>query len=145
MDKGNEGDVNTIDIEVKGLKEIQAKMTQMVVDLHGAPVLNAMRDSTLMVQRDARIAAPVDTGRLRASIVPEVKVAADQVQGIVGSNVEYAPYQEFGTGVYAMYPTSRSWKTGGVKPKLFLTRAFTKNEDNIRRRFDRAIEVIINK
>ena len=145
MDKGNEGDVNTIDVEVKGLKEIQAKMTQMVVDLHGAPVLNAMRDSTLMVQRDARIFAPVDTGRLRASIVPEVKATADQVQGIVGSNVEYAPYQEFGTGVYAMYPTSRSWKTGGVKPKLFLTGAFAKNEDNIRRRFDQAIEVIVNK
>ena len=50
MDEGNEGDMmaqSAIDIEVKGLQEIQRKMEQMVVDLHGAPVLNAMRESTL--------------------------------------------------------------------------------------------------
>jgi HK97 gp10 family phage protein len=137
--------MTTIDIEVKGLLELQAKMEQMVADLHGAPVLNAMRDSALMVERDAKINAPVDTGRLRASIVPEIVAGADQIWGIVGSNVEYAPYQEFGTGIYAMYPTSRSWKTGGVRPKLYLTRAFQKNEDNIRRRFEHTVEIIVNK
>lgn len=40
---------------------------------------------------------PVDTGRLRDSITHEVK--GDTVY--IGTNVEYAPYIEFGTGIYA--------------------------------------------
>src|SRR5512139_3059740 len=101
----------SIDIEVKGLIELQRKTEQMVSDLHGAPILDAMRDSVLVIQRDAKINAPVDTGRLRASITPSVQEMSNEVQGIVGSNVVYAPYQEFGT-------------RRGLKGKRYLQRAF---------------------
>jgi HK97 gp10 family phage protein len=83
--------------EIRGLKEVQAKMEQVVKDLNGAPYLNAMRDATLIVTRDAKRNAPVDTGRLRASITPEVKQRWLTTQGVVGSNVKYAPYVELGT------------------------------------------------
>src|SRR5512139_1604451 len=103
-------------VDIKGLKELQKKMEQVIKDLHGAPMLNAMRDSTLTVQRYAKQNAPVDTGRLRASILPEVVSDAEMLLGIVGSNVEYAPYQEFGTGPHAMYPTAKSTKMkGGIR------------------------------
>ena len=46
-----------------------------------------------MVQADAKHLAPVDTGTLRSSIVREVKGNI----AIVGTNVEYAPYVEYGT------------------------------------------------
>jgi len=42
--------------------------------------------------------APFDEGRLRSSIEEVVeRLGAHMVQVAVGSNVEYAPYQEFGT------------------------------------------------
>src|SRR5512135_1298247 len=72
-------------------------MDQMARDVTGEPMIEAMRDSTLVVTRSARQNAPVDIGRLRASIVPEVRQRDRIVVGIVGSNVVYAPYQEFGT------------------------------------------------
>ena len=121
-----------IDIEVKGLRELQRKTDQMVSDLHGTPILNAMRDSTLLVTRKARINAPVDTGRLRASILPEVRAAQNEVLGVVGSNVIYAPYQELGT-------------RRGIKPKRYLQRAFEDSEMQIIARFDRAVNEVVEK
>jgi len=169
MDEGNEGDMTTIDVEVKGLIELQAKMEQMVADLHGPPVLNAMRDSALMVERDAKINAPVDTGRLRASIVPEIVAGADQIWGIVGSNVTYAASVEYGSRPHMppIEPLAAwvrrhhigeagyeygiamliAWKIAahGTKARPYLEPAFQKNEAAIRNKFDQAIEVIVNK
>ena len=87
----------TIDIEIRGLKETQANMERIVRDLRGEPYLSAMRRATLLVQRSAKQKAPVDTGRLRASITPEVRWQGDTAVGVVGSNVKYAPYIELGT------------------------------------------------
>ena len=42
----------------------------------------------------AKLKAPVDTGRLRNSITHEQE---DKETEILGTAVEYAPYQEFGT------------------------------------------------
>ena len=85
-------------LEVRGLKETQKKMEQTVRDLTGKPMEGGMAQATLWVQRDAKKFAPVDTGRLRASITPEVRTLQPNiVEGVVGSNVKYAPYVETGT------------------------------------------------
>ena len=86
-----------IDIEIRGLKETQRNMERIVRDLRGEPYLNAMRRATLLVQRSAKQKAPVDTGRLRASITPEVRWSGNIAIGVVGTNVKYAPYVELGT------------------------------------------------
>lgn len=86
-----------INVELKNMKTVQAKLTQIVTDLHGDPMRGGMAQATMLVTRDARRNAPVDMGTLRASIVPEVVVRTTTVTGIVGSNVKWAPYMEFGT------------------------------------------------
>jgi HK97 gp10 family phage protein len=47
----------------------------------------------IMVESAAKRLAPVDTGRLRASITHD----SDEDGAVVGTNVEYAPMQELGT------------------------------------------------
>jgi hypothetical protein len=88
-------------VTTKGLRETQKKMEQMIRDLRGdagSPLLSGMAKATLAVEGVAKKNAPVDRGRLRASITPEVRtLAAKQVKGVVGSNLKYAPYQELGT------------------------------------------------
>jgi len=86
-----------ISIEIRGLKETQREMERIVRDLRGEPYLNAMRRATLLVQRSAKQKAPVDTGRLRASITPEVRAQGNLVTGVVGSDVKYAAFVELGT------------------------------------------------
>ena len=88
-----------IELSVDDLKKAQAKMEQMAMDLAGPPIVGAIRDAILIIQRGAKQYAPVNTGRLRASIVPEMVVSQRpaSIVGIVGSNVAYAPHVEYGT------------------------------------------------
>lgn len=156
-------------LEIKGLKETQAKMEKAVKDLHGPPMLQAMRDATLLVQRDARINAPVDTGRLRSSIVPEVLTRDATLVGIIGTNVLYAPYVETGTdphwpppGALAVWAkrhnipeflvrraigtfgtSKRAFEKLGTKGWFYLKRALEDNAEKVKRIFDRAIGKIL--
>lgn len=159
-----------IETEVTGLMETQRKLEQVVADLHGSPMLNAMRDSTLMVQATAKEEAPVDTGLMRASITPEVRSEpTGDVVGVVGSNVKYTPYQELGTGTFVgksahMPPPSALdvwarrhgmssgfvvaraiFRAGGIRPKRFLQIGFEKNKDRIQAKIEGAVAEIVKK
>lgn len=63
-------------------------------------VANQFSRSALAVEKNAKLAAPVDTGRLRSDIQHEVtKTDHDRiVSAEVFNTVEYAPFVEFGTG-----------------------------------------------
>src|SRR5512139_1018538 len=150
-----------ISAEVKGLREAQRNMEQAVRDIRGTPMINAMRDATLYVTRDAKINAPVDTGRLRASITPDVTTMGNEITGVVGSNVTYAPYVELGTrphwvpkGALAVWarrhhlPESAvRWAIAqrGTAPRRYLQDAFETNKSKIEARFNRAVEEIVKK
>lgn len=56
-------------------------------------VQKAIEEGCLMIEADAKAYCPVDTGNLRASIHTTI----GNLEGAVGTPVEYAPYVEFGT------------------------------------------------
>lgn len=73
----------------------------------------------------ARLKCPVKTGHLQSSITGQISKATQTViEGKVGSNVEYAPYVEFGTGVYGPSKTPirpkhkkiLAWVSYGARP-----------------------------
>lgn len=71
---------------------------KMTIDEAIADVTNkrdkAMEEILLMVEADAKILSPVDTGTLRRSITHSQSETKDSVVGVVGSNVEYAYFAE---------------------------------------------------
>ena len=91
-------------------------------------VSKALNKACLVVENEAKRLCPVDTGDLRNSITHEV----DDGVGIVGTNKEYAPYVEYGTGIFAVEGNGRdtpwsyqddegNWHTTiGQKPQPFL-------------------------
>ena len=121
-----------IKLEIKGRRELQRKAEQVMRDLHGEPMLKAMRDATLLVTRDGKKNAPVDTGRLRASITPEVRSQGEDMLGVVGSNVKYAPFVEFRE---ARHKVGRSH---------YLQAAFEDAKTRIYALFDKALNKIAN-
>ena len=147
--------------EIKGLREAQRKMDQVARDLDGPPMVEAMRDATLVVTRSARQNAPVDTGRLRASIVPQVVQHSQIVRGIVGSNVAYAPYMELGTRPHwpplsalvmwarrhglTAFLVARAIARHGIKARRFLQRALMDNRNKIGEIFSRTVGHIVRK
>jgi len=60
-------------------------------------IAEALNKKALRIVREAKQRAPVDTGRLRASITAELVEQGKTPKALVSSNVEYAPYVEFGT------------------------------------------------
>lgn len=64
----------------------------------------ALEEASVIVEQRAALLAPVDTGLLRKSISHRVIDRNGYPVGQVGTNVEYAPYQEFGTSKMAAQP-----------------------------------------
>lgn len=61
------------------------------------PVGKEITRRTIRVETGAKRLCPVDTGRLRASITHALERDAQGLVGVVGTDVDYAPYVELGT------------------------------------------------
>jgi HK97 gp10 family phage protein len=57
----------------------------------------AIEEGSIIVEGQAATLAPVDTGLLRKSINHRIIDRKGYPVGQIGTNVEYAPFQEFGT------------------------------------------------
>jgi len=62
----------------------------------GALATNILKLCT-QIEGRAKGLCPVDTGRLRSSITSGLIEDGDTIAGVVGTDVEYAPYVELGT------------------------------------------------
>jgi HK97 gp10 family phage protein len=101
----------------------------------------ALTNSALLVEASAKSKAPVQTGELRSSITHQV----DGNEAIVGSNLEYAPYVEKGTGIYGENGRQTPWTyqsadgewhtTQGQRPKPFLEPAVEESKSAILEQF----------
>ena len=124
------------------------------------PMRRFFTKAAIAVQSGAKERAPVDTGRLRSSLTYEVDSAALPLWAKVGTNVTYAPFMEYGTGVLSENPeATKKWHfpaashlevwarrhgttgfqvakairdRGGLKPRRFLRNGFKTNEDKIK-------------
>jgi len=164
--------MTTTEFEIRNMKEVSDNLRKIGNDLHGKQMMRDMTRATMIVLRDAKKNAPVDTGRLRAGINQSVEVNSFLgigVQGIVGvsSNVEYAPYMEDGTGTPAGHAATKfpppsalqGWARrhglnayavargiylrGGLKPRHFLKNAIDDNRDKIKEILGDSVSITI--
>ncbi len=61
-------------------------------------VKECMNKAVTIVHAQAKLLAPVDTGGLASSIHPKVITEGNKIIGKVYTNLNYAPFVEFGTG-----------------------------------------------
>lgn len=126
------------DIKIEGLDSVLEALTKLVDD---KAIHNALGRACALVERSAKQKAPKGTGELRRSI--ESKVEGNE--GIVFTPLEYAPYVEFGTGLFAENGgrTDVPWcyqddegewhSTSGMKPQPFMRPALYENREQIKR------------
>lgn len=98
-----------------------------------------LNKACILVENDAKKKCPVGTGELRNSITHEV----EGTEAIVGTNTEYAPYVEFGTGIFSSMGNGRQtpwsyqdveghWHTTiGQQPQPYLNPALDENRSKI--------------
>ena len=129
-------------IEFEGLNEVLDSI-ESIGDVRGLE--SAMQKACAIVERAAKQKAPKDTGALRRSIASKVEHENDNIVGIVFTPLEYAPYIEFGTGLFAedggrmnvpwnYQDDEGNWhSTSGQKPQPFLRPALDENRELVKR------------
>lgn len=93
--------------KLKGDDELVAKLQKLAGKATKAQARAALMAGALPIQTAAVQKAPVLTGTLRRSIHTETAETSDGAVARVGTNVEYAPHQEFGTSRMAGQPYLR--------------------------------------
>lgn len=77
------------------------KSNRLAVEAEIAGRLKTKNEAAaIAVESEAKKLAPVDTGRLRASITN----SSDETGAVIGTNLEYAPFVELGTSKQAPQP-----------------------------------------
>lgn len=123
-------------IEFRGLDEVLESL-ENIADTSGIEA--ALNKCCALVERTAKQKAPKDTGELRRSITSKV----ENLEGVVYTPLEYAPYREYGTGLFAenggrmdvpwnYQDDEGNWhSTSGMKPHPFMRPALDENKDQI--------------
>lgn len=94
------GATTAIQLDAAGfMRDLAAHLAKLEVDTE-----DDLTRVGLRVQSAARSLCPVDTGRLRSSIVMKRGRDGQGFYVQVGTNVHYAPYVEFGTSRMAARP-----------------------------------------
>ena len=112
----------------------------------GDELKKALGKACALVEGEARKNAPKGNGELRRSIESRVEDNGGDLVGVVSTPLEYAPYVEFGTGLFAENGDGRQdvpwcykdekgeWhSTRGQKPQPYLRPALHDNRENILR------------
>lgn len=111
----------------------------------------ALGEACALVERSAKQKVPKDTGELRRSITSKIDKSGNDIQGVVFTPLEYAPYVEFGTGLFAEsggrsdvpwnYQDDKGeWhSTSGQKPQPFMRPALDENREKIMRKLKEGI------
>ena len=128
-------------IEFEGLTEVLRRIEDLG-DTTG--VRSAMGRCCALVERTAKQKAPKDTGALRNSIESQIEEIGDDVVGIVFTTLEYAPYVEYGTGLFAenggrsdvpwhYQDDEGNWhSTNGQHPQPYMRPALIENREKIK-------------
>lgn len=128
-------------IELEGLENVAAMLEARVSDEN---FIAALKKACALVERSARQKAPKGNGALRNSIQSRVENDGNPV-GIVFTPLEYAPYIEYGTGLFAEEEGRQdvpwhykddegNWhSTNGMKPHPYMRPALEENREEIKR------------
>ena len=123
-------------VKFDGFDEIIERFNNLADE---AEIEKALGKACALVERSAKEKAPKDNGDLRRSITSKV----ENNEGIVFTPLKYAPYVEFGTGLFAeeggrkdvpwcYQDDEGEWhSTSGMKPHPYMRPALEENREKI--------------
>lgn len=125
-------------VKVEGIEELLVELEGMADE---GTMKQALGKAGAVVERAAKQKAPKDSGALKRSITSEV----DGLTCTVYTPLEYAPYVEYGTGLYAegggrkdvpwrYQDDEGNWHTtSGQHPQPFMRPALDENREKVTR------------
>lgn len=121
-------------------KQVAVGINKLINQQLPEAIEKALTESCQVVEAQTKVNAPVKDGQLQGSIRHKV----EGNYGTVYTEVEYAPYVEVGTGIYALNGDGRkdvpwlyedeegtTWVTYGQRPKRFMWTALQQSLGDI--------------
>ena len=128
-------------VEFEGYDRILYKLNKLY-DLEG--IESGIGKACALVEREAKKKGAKDTGAVRRSITSKVETDSDEIDGTIYTACEYAPYVEYGTGLFAENGNGRkdvpwlyrddkkkSHITSGQHPQPYMRPALNENREKI--------------
>ena len=138
-------------VAIKNLDKLIAKLD----NISTVDVENYVKKATEFIHGQAKNLAPVDKGGLRNSIHMDIFKTKNKITGRVATNVEYAPFVEFGTGIrgdgnypYANeldFPLTYKEDWPGMRPQPFMYPAYKGGETYVKSIITKGIQKEIDK
>ena len=137
-------------VDIKGLETLYVKLDKIG---SAASLKRKAKEVGNFLEEEARVRAPKDTGALIGSIENKVESTVNNIEVTVFAGEHYAPYQEFGTGLFAVngdgrktgwayedpHTGERVW-TRGNRPHPFMGPALRENKDVILQYFKEGLD-----
>ena len=149
--------------DIEGLQELRARFANSPMVMREA-AHDTLEVATFVAEGAAKEAAPIDKGILRGAIDSVIHNEGMETVAVVGTNIEYAPYQEFGTGIYGPTGTPITPKRGkflvfqskggglvfarsvsGSRPRRFMAKGLQAVRSNMGKINDAAIQAVKKK
>lgn len=130
------------DIRIEGLEEVLENLDGLI---DARKLQASVGRACALVERSAKQKAPKGSGELRRSITSKVEKEGNDAVGTVFTPLEYAPYVEFGTGLFAesggrkdvpwnYQDDEGEWhSTSGMHPHPYMRPALNENREQIKR------------
>ena len=129
-------------VSIQGIEQLEMRFKKMR-DLETAE--KAMKTACMLVEGEAKEKAPKGrTGELKGSIQHKVEGSGNDLTGVVYTAEFYAPYVEYGTGLFAENGNGRQdvpWRyeddegdwhtTYGMEPHPFMRPALQENRQKV--------------
>lgn len=129
-------------LNISGLDKLIQRLGNLTnIDTVDKTLMHGLILGGKQIQATAKELCPVDTGQLRNSIeVTEISNGVD-----IGTNVEYAPYVEYGTGERGDSSVAHRQDWNGMSPQPFLYPAFEANKENVKVIVENTLQEAIRK
>lgn len=127
-------------IKIEGMDDLQESLKELKSCIEYE---KALKKGCLIIERAAKQKAPKGNGDLRNSIKHKIEDNGDDLVGVIYTNLLYAPYVEFGTGIEAeeggrqdvpwCYEDEKGeWhSTKGMKATPFMRPALNENKKEV--------------
>lgn len=146
-------------IRIKGMAELTRRLREIKTAISD-DLENAGTKGMLIIEGGAKDKVSVDTGDLRRRIITKtLEKTESSVKIATGTNLEYGPYLEYGTGIYAENGEGRKtpwvykytgtkgpegWRfTRGMRAKPFLRPAYDENKERVQEVVREELERVI--
>lgn len=106
-----------LNVKIENEKEVMEELKKYP-ELINKNLITYIKLALIGIQRNAKMIAPVDTGRLRADIRTDLRIQSNEVKGVIFNNVHYALFVHEGTSRMRARPYFKQAIEGGARIEL---------------------------